>query len=417
MINKTKNSRSKDSTLGLASFLLVFILSTATVLAETTSSQQRMTFDEFIKAAKEQNLDLKIESEKSKAARANAKGARIPPPQLSYTKVTDRMGNSANGFEVNQTIPFPSKITGDYNARKYEAEAQEESRLGAELEILSRARAIYFNLWVAQQQNKALHEKKHAFMQHIKLSQALARSDNFLKIHLLNVESESDLLGNEIIASEQNIKEKEAIVAGFLNLDPATFHPTLDEPPPLIVFQEKISGNSHQLEAKRLSAESFRAREKAAKSNWLPDFYLRYKNVEQTQLVMSGYSEATIGISLPFVFPGDPMSNSEKTSALGSEARFEYEKDKRKIEVEKIILFEKISSLKKQIDNIKQKLLPRAENRIKVAHNLAPRDLESLREHLATILSFPDLKLEILALRMQYEASVAELLKYEGVEK
>ncbi len=375
--------------------------------------QQHMTFDEFINAAQEQNLDLKIESEKSKAARSNAKGARIPPPIVSYTKVTDRAGNSANGLEVNQTIPFPSKLTGDYEARKYEARAQEESRLGAELETLARARVLYFNLWASQQQNKALREKKNGFAQHIKLSRASVRSDSFLKIHLLNTESEFDSVENEIISSEQNIKEKEALLAGFLNLDPSSFHPTLDEPPMLILPQEKISNNSHQLEAKRLTVESFKAREKSAKSSWLPDFYLRYKNVQQTQVGMSGYSEATIGVSLPFVFPGDPLSNSEKTSALRSESQFEYERDKRKIEVERSILFEKISSLKKQIYNIKEKLLPRAEKRMKTVYNLAPRDPEALQDHLEAMQSFPNLKLKIIDLRMQYEASVAEILKYE----
>jgi hypothetical protein len=68
MTNKAKYLGSlKDFKLKLVS-ILVFTLSATIATAQTTAAQQHMTFDEFINAAQEQNLDLKIESEKSKAA-------------------------------------------------------------------------------------------------------------------------------------------------------------------------------------------------------------------------------------------------------------------------------------------------------------------------------------------------------------
>jgi hypothetical protein len=60
----------------------------------------------------------------------------------------------------------------------------------------------------------------------------------------------------------------------------------------------------------------------------------------------------------------------------------------------------------------KNKLLPRAEQRMKIVHNLAPRDMETIQDHRETMEAFPNLKMAELELRMQYEETIAELEKY-----
>ena len=91
----------------------------------------------------------------------------------------------------------------------------------------------------------------------------------------------------------------------------------------------------------------------------------------------------------------------------------EFEKEKRKIGSQGGVLISRATALKKQLDNINQRLLPRAEKRMKLVHNLAPRDMETLQDHRETMEAFPDLKLKALDLRTQYEITIAELQKYE----
>jgi outer membrane protein TolC len=385
----------------------------ALLIALPTLAQERLTFDEFLNQALAQNLQLKIESAKSQATHANAKALNIPPPMVGYMSMTDQSGSSASGFEISQSIPFPTKISSDHSARKFEAAAQDESRMAAEAEIRAKAKVLFTQLWISQQRENALREKKSIIESHIKLSRAEVRSDSFLRIHLLKAESDRDLLENEILAADQLVLESRAEAANFLNIDVATFHPALEEPPLTEIPEEKTLASPHQLEAARLMFESFKAQESEAKSDWFPDLNLRYREIGQTQL-MPKTSEITIGISVPFIFPWDVSAKSGAASGQRLQSQLVFEREKRTIDSERTVLIEKARSLRKQLDLITQKLLPRAEKRMKIVHNLAPRDMETLQDHRETMEAFPDLKLKALDLRGQYEAAVGKLMKYQS---
>lgn len=371
-----------------------------------------LTFERFLSSATDRNLDLKIESAKLNAAESNAGGLNIPPPMVGLMRMRDESGSSANGFEINQTIPFPTKISNNRSARKFEREAQAESRGAAESEIRAQAKIIYFNLWASQEKLDALKEKKIVIESHIRLARAGVRSDSFLRIHLLKAESDLDLLENEILAGSQEVVEKEAAVATFLNIDAANFHPKLEDPPIGQVPSESKISSPHQLEFAKLQLESMKAKESEAKSMWFPDLYLRYKEIGQTRL-MPETSEIMVGVSLPFLFPWDASASSGKASNERLSTELEYEQTKRKFDNDKSVLLAKASSLKKQLDNINQKLLPRAEKRMKLVHNLAPRDMETLQDHRETMEAFPDLKLKSLEIRGQFETVISELTRYE----
>lgn len=379
-------------------------------LATTAFAQDKLSYAEFLKLAQSQNLDLKIEQAKLDGVKANARAISIPPPMVGAMRMTDQSGSSANGIEVSQMIPFPTKLTNDHSARDYELKAQQESRKISESEIRAKARLIYLDLWLSQQRREALQEKKRVIENHIKLARAGARSDSFQRIHVLKAESDLDLLENEILALDQNVHEKELAMAIFLNnTNGDQFHPSLETLP--VSEIPKKNSNPPQIEMAKYTLESFKARESEAKSSWFPDLYLRYKQIGQTEM-MPKTTEMMVGISLPFIFPWDTSSQSGKASAQRLQAELEYEKEKRKTDFNLSSLFTKATSLKKQLDNLTQKLLPRAEKRMNLVHNVAPRDMETLQDHRETMEVFPELKLKALDLREQYEQVIAEIEKY-----
>jgi outer membrane protein TolC len=406
MSQNARLNRSQGMRLQFVAFALMVLIPL------TAATDEKLTYKAFLKAAIAQNLSLKIEAAKSEAARENSKRLSVPPPMISYMKMTETNGSSAHGIEVNQTIPFPTKITNGRSARKLEAEAQDAKLKGVEAETIASARLVYFNLWAIQERRTALEEKKQVVESHLKLARAGVRSDSFLRIHLLKAETDLDLLENEILASDQAVREKEVVMAEFLNLDPTNFHKSLAEPPLQTIPNLYMAPPAHQLEFARLQFESFKAKESEAKSSWFPDLNLQYKEIGKTQM-NTGYSQVTVGLSLPFLFPWEPSAISGNASAMRFQSELEYEKEKRKIESERSLFLAKATSLKKQLDNITQKLLPRAEKRMRLVHNLAPRDMDTLQDQRETMEAFPELKLKALDLKMEYEAAVAELNKFE----
>lgn len=374
-------------------------------------AQDALTLDLFLAQVRAQNLGLKVESAKVEAASARAVGINLPPPLVGYIQMNENGGSSTSGFEVSQTIPFPTKLTSDRSARRFEAEAQSETRKAFSSEVIAKARLLYFSMWAAQERLGLIKEKKAVIGQHIKLSRAGSRSDSSSNIHILKAESDVDALDNELLTAEQMLRNKQIEAAGFVNADPSNFRPSVKEPQVSELPNSSIIESPHQLESARLTLESFKARESEAKSSWFPELNLRYKQMGASSMYQR-YNEVMVGVSLPFVFFWEPRATSSSASAQRLQAELEFARATRKIQTEKSTLFVKAESLKKQLDNLVTKLLPRAEKRMRLVHNLAPRDMESLQDHRETMEAFPDLKLMALEYREQYEDAVSELQKY-----
>lgn len=376
------------------------------------SAQEEVKLSQFLKMVQEKNLDLKVDQAKLEAAVAKSKGLSIPPPMVSFNQMTMDSGMKANGFEVSQTIPFPTKLSADYSARKSMAKSQAEMQLGNQNEILAQAKLLYFDLWANQEKLAILKSKKSIIQEHIKLSRSAARSDSFAGIHILKAESDTDLLENEIEGQSQTIQEVQFQIAALLNRE-SSFKFTATEPPLSDIPEIETSEQTHQLKALKFELDSYKSKEFEAKSSWFPELSLKYKEMGATE-TDSRYNEIMVGVSLPFVFFWGPNAESKTASAERMQVELQFEKKKRIIESDKYILNSKVETLKKQINTLKTKLLPRAEKRMKLAHNLTPRDMETLQDHRETMEAFPDLKMKILELRFEYEKAIADLEKYRS---
>lgn len=376
--------------------------------------REKLSFEEFLKMGRAQNLDLKIEQAKTDSFKAGAGGFNIPAPMIGWMRMTDQAGSVGNGYEVSQMLPFPAKVTADRAVRNSEFKAQVQARYLAEVEILSRAKLIYLEAWLGQEKTRALQEKKKALEDHLRLARAGARSDSFQRIHVLKTESDLDLLENDLLATEQQAREKLVALAVFLNRDPSEFQPDLEDLALSVVPARAQS--SAQLEQLALTYEISKAKEDQARASWFPDLFLRYRQTGQTEM-MPRTSELMVGLSLPFVFPWDVQATTGKAYAERARAELEFAREKRKLASDREILFARAGALKKQIDNINQKLLARAERRMRLVHNVAPRDLETLQDHRETMEAFPELRLKSLELRAQYEQVIADLqLQIAGVQ-
>lgn len=393
------------------------ILSVIMYLAFVFSARgsDRISLPEYLARVREANLGLKIENTKIEASDARSVGVALPPPMVAYAQMKDAAGTS-RGFEINQTIPFPTKLSSDHSARKAESRSQKEMSLANQREVLSQAKQIYFSLWAVQEKIVVLYDKKNILQNHVKLSRSGVRSDSFLKIHLLKSESDLDLLENEIEETKQALREAKVRAAEFVNADISNFDVLAVEPPKSKPpGKAKDSDHSHQVESKKFALEGFKAWESNAKSSWLPDLSLRYKKMGPGSM-FGQYNEVMVGVSLPFVFFWEPNSASKEAGQKRLQAELELEQEKRKIERESYTLLQKITSLNGQLENIEERLIPRAKTRMGLVHNIVPRDMESLQDHRETMEAFPELRLKALELRLAYEGAISEFEKFDRTE-
>ena len=385
--------------------ILALIVSNSAIASE-------LSLNEYLNQVKERSLGLKQEEAKFNSVESTASlGIRLPPPNLGFTQQNEDHGVISNGFEISQEIPFPTKLTSDYSARKYEALAQKEMLHSSYNEILSKAKLAYIDLWVAQEQLGLLNEKTNILEQHLRLSRSAVRSDSFLSVHLLKAESDRDFLENEVIGAQQKIREKQIVLAEIINEDINSFKPIVAEPE-LSRIPEKFNlDETPHLGIYRYMLESFKERETTAKSAWLPDFSLKYKEMG-ANTTTNRYNEIMLGVTLPFLYFWEPNSEVKKAKSESLQAELSLSREKKNLEAKIISLYVKAESLLKQIENLKNKLIPRAEKRMRLVHNLAPRDMETITDHRETMEAFPNLKMNELDLRLQYEEVVSELEKH-----
>lgn len=363
----------------------------------------------FLREVEKSNLDLKVEKSRNEAATARASGIRMPAPSASLLQRRFENDN-ANGFEVSQTIPFPGKISSEKEYREKAALAAESYQKGQINSILSLARLTYIEYWLQSEVLAALSDKRKIIVDHIRLAKSGVRSDSMLKIHLLKAESDLDLLDNQILKEKQNLVEKKLKIAELLNW-PSGKLPPLPSEPALSVLPNIPAEESPQIRTLEHKVAMAQAKESENNQAWLPDFKLSLMKMDQAQM-MPEFTQISVGITLPFAFPWEPKSRSNEASAIRRMTEYELEKGKRKIEYAQANILSEAEALKAQMALIESKLIPRARERMKIVHNIAPRDMNSLQDHRETMEAFTDLRLEVLSLRAKYEQVAAQWLQY-----
>lgn len=390
-------------------FLFIIVLG----FACTSFSGGVISFDDYLQQIQTENLDLKVEQAKSDSMQARTSGLGIPAPSLGFLQMKDQDGSSATGFQIEQTIPFPTKMTGEYKLRKKENQFQRYTNQTQKKLIRAMAKLIYFKLWQSQKRLELLEEKKEVIGEHIKISRSAARSNSFAAIHLLKSESDYDFLENDIESAKQNIRDKQIEIGVFMNTDPVDFTVLASEPPLSQIPKSFSIEESPFYRAQAFQLESLQARESLAQSSWFPDLNLKYKEIGATNTTMAN-KEIMIGLTLPFLFFWEPYSVSTQAHQDKLVSEFALQKEKKIFVAGKTLLLSRIESLRKQLDALNEKLIPRAMKRMKLVHNIALRDMETLMDHRETMEALPELKLKALDVRGEYEQSIAELEKYNS---
>ncbi len=374
-----------------------------------TEARQKLSLDEFLDFVHTESPDLSIESANVAAFKARSSGIRIPPGMVGFMQMQSG-GDTAKGLEVAQEIPFPTKIAQDKKSRRLEYEAQKKMSAIQEVTVSAKARVAYIEFWAASTRLAILKEKHDWLHHHAKLNRTLTISDNAAQIHLLGIESEADLLENDILSEEAYFVEARNALNSFApslkGQDFIVMEPVLEKAKagesqnPLVAWKEE------ELKAKK-------ARVALAKQSYLPDLYVRFRAYEGMPTVQAN-QELMVGVTVPFLNFWQPRAEVKEASAQKAKAYAELEKVKVESDSRLSALLKKSEAMKSQISVLKNKLIPRAARRAELVKNISQRTMEGLDEHKTVMLDYLDLKLKSIDLRLAYEKNFQEIRQLTG---
>lgn len=387
--------------------LLTFIILVFGLPLHAVASGKFLTLEQFVNEVEVQSPDLVIEKANIEVAKARASGVRISPPMVGAMQMKDSSGTN-RGYEISQEIPFPTKLSNDKKLRNLEFDTQQERSRLQKISLLADARVAYTEFWSASTRFAIQKEKLEWLRRHLKITKTTSWSDTSAKVHLLEVESEADLLENEVLTLEAEVAATKATLRNFvpeLNVEEIIpVEPTI----PSLEIETKTLGPAVVLKEKELAAMN--ALEDYKKQTYLPDFLIRLRSFNGNEISPQS-QELMVGISLPFVFFWQPKAEVAEASAQKLKAEAELQKSKIEFESKLSSLTKKLESNQMQLINLREKLIPRAERRMKLVQNLSTRTMEGLDQHKIVMTGFLDLKIRSIDLRADYEKTIREILK------
>lgn len=378
---------------------------------EASAEPEQLTIAQFLTEVRATSLQFAIEKANVEASQARANGIRINPPMIGYMQMKDASGTN-HGFEIAQEIPFPTKIVQEKKVRDLDLETQKESRRLQEVAVLTDARSAYVAFWSAYER-LALQREKHRWLQHhSKITRTTAWSDTSAKIHLLEVESDADLVQNEVLSLEADLTENRNRLKSYApNLKIENLIPV---EPPLIPLEHAKPGPNSVLALREKELSSTEAIEGLKKLAYLPDFYVRLRSYNGNESVQRS-QELMVGINLPFLYFSQPRAEIAQASAQRSKAEAELQKSRIDLNSSLSSLLAKAESTELQIKNLKEKLIPRSELQMNLVRNLSQRTMEGLEQHKKVMLGLLELRTKAIELRVQHEDLAGRLLKLTGL--
>ncbi len=365
-----------------------------------------LTLPEFLSQVELNSPELKIVKATSDEALAKSKGIRIPPPMVGLMQMKDG-GGTNQGIEISQELPFPTKIVAERETRKLESELQKSNVSFRKKEIISEARLAFFEFWSDFEKFEIIKEKRNWLKKHARLAKTLTRSDSSAQLHLLGIESEVDLLENEVIEAEASLLKSKTRLKLFVpNMNVEQIEPKASE------FKKPASSGqtgSLAVQLKQTELKTFESQKKLSDQSYLPNLFLRYRGYNGNDVIPRS-DEFMIGVTLPFLYFWQPQAETAEASARLTRAQAEVAKAQVGYDTSIKSLTARIESLEKQFLTLESNLLPRANRRMKLVENLSPRSMEGLDEHRTVMLSHLDLKLKSVETRLHLEKSIAELM-------
>lgn len=373
------------------------------------ADQSKVSIEDYMTAVREQSPSLAVSKSETAAVSARAAGIRLEPPIVGYMQMKDG-ATRRNGFEVSQQIPFPSKIIREKQLRSLQAKSQSMQSSSVTATVLADARLAFVSYWAAAERVSIIEGKKSWLQRHSKTARSSGRYDTEGQIYAIEIQAQDDETENELLRAQSDLIE----TRNQLKLFAPQFDLTGKEvlPPPLTSFELQAT-TSPTIDTLKKQTEERKAAEALAKAAYAPDLFVRYRNFEEVGTIPRN-EELMVGVTLPFLYfwqhkaeVGAAGANRLKAEASLLQAQINYTSSSES-------LLRKEKSIRRQLENLNSKILPRSEQRVRLVKNISQRTMQGLTQSNSVMLSHFNLKLSAIESRVEHERTIRDLSALTG---
>lgn len=391
-------------------------------------AQQQDTLDlnALVREALMNNPDMQAAEFGRDAAEARvAQAGALDDPELTY------MREEMPGFRWNQSqmqkielmqmFRFPSKLSKETEIAEINAEHAHHEHMEIANEVLSKVRSTYAELWYAQQATRVNRENARLLKQFTTIAQTRYGVGTAPQQDVLKSYVEMAKLDNEQLRLRQTELTAKAMLHSLLNrqssdtLGVAVLPDELRLLHPVDTLQTLALKFRGMLLHDSLSVAEGDALVSLAKSEFIPDFKIGVEYVTIGAEHFRGWS-VKAGITLPFApwTLGKAHSRIEEAEIMKESAQAKYAASRNMVGAAVRELYFKADAAKKQLANYSSVIVPQSRQALQasmMAYQTGKTDYLMLID---SYRMFTMLTMEQLMLRMQYEQTLAELIRTVG---
>jgi outer membrane protein TolC len=391
--------------------------------------QQTITLDlrQLVDEALRNNPEIRAALHQVDAAHAKVgQAGTLDDPELTYMReeMPGFRWNEAGmqKIELMQMIRFPSKSAKQTELAEIQAEHSHHDHYEKDLEIITRLKSVYYELWFVQQSRALNQENSRLLQQFVSIAKTKFGAGDASLQDVLKANVELAKLGNQGTVLHQQEQSAKAMLIAILNRQPndtigvamladsLVFIPTLD------TLQRLALESRPMLLHDSLAVEESRAMLSLSKREFLPDLKLGVQYVTAPMGDFRGWS-IIAGVSLPFApwTLGKANSRIDEATATISKSSATLNASRNMVLSNVKDMYFKVQSSKQQIESYITVILPQARQSLKAsitAYQNARTDFLMLIDAYRTLV---ELSMESLMVRMQFEQAVAELERQVGV--
>jgi cobalt-zinc-cadmium efflux system outer membrane protein len=329
---------------------------------------------------------------------------------------------SMQKIELMQTFRFPSKLSKESDIAEIGAEHSHHEHFEKELEIVTRLKSAYYELWFVQQSRALNQENSRLLKQFASIARTKFGVGEASLQDVLKADVELAKLQNQEQKLQQQEQSAKAMLIAILNRKPddplgvAVLADSVGVTLPLDTLQQLALHTRPMLLHDSLAVEESRAMLSLSEREYLPDLRLGVQYVTVPVGDFRGWS-IIAGVSLPFApwTLGKTSSRVDEATATVSRSSAALNASSNMVLSNVKDSYLKSQSAKRQLDSYRTVVLPQAHQSLKAsltAYQNGRTDFLMLIDAYRTLV---ELSMESLMVRMQFEQAVAELERQVGV--
>jgi len=369
----------KYSTISIAIIYLVFIYSnlTGNLFAQNLPAE-KLNLREIIEIALQENPELRAAQKSWDAAKAKipqAKDFADPNFGVMFNRVpgggADIIDPNASMYQISQMLPFPGKRGLKEKIAKKGAEIAKEKYEAKKLDITSRVKMAYYNLYMAYKTIEINEENVKLRRHFLEVAQTKYATGQVPQHDVIKAQIELVKLVNEGLTLQQQKETAEAALNILLNRQPQSplgvpddfelkpFNYTLEG------LQQIALERRPDLKSSRIAIEKNEAAYALAKRNYYPNFMLMFERMPGQR--GSGSWNAMVGINVPLFFKDKYDYKIKETQANIEVAKASYEKMRNMASFEIKDLLVKLQTAQRLENLLRTTHIPLAEQGLKAA--------------------------------------------------